>query len=655
MLNTMSNFFKEKEKSIEEQLIEMGYNLDELKPILDTNKTSLIISGAGSGKTTALILKILSDLKNHRLEVEKELNGEIFKEQGKIWVSTFLKTGAEELETEFKKWANLLGINHYNLDKIKFSTIHSEVYSALKDFQMNITIEENTEQEIKNQMKRLKITPIVNLDVEEQITIENARDMTALMSYVRNVLDENKYNHSVMAEYNITPEKVDSLIKSLKASRQAKGVMDFEDMQELLLEAIKKKPELAEVVGKRYDYIYMDEFQDVSQLQYELLKTTYFKYAKRILCIGDDDQCIYGWRGSDIDIITRRFKEDFKPETYQLTMNYRCASNILEAIKPSIELNTRRTPKPLRAFNQGGELIIIQDKGIQELLTRVNADIENGLKVGILARTNGDLIIPTMLLDLEGNFDTTFHISKGISLSRGFPKQAIDLMGVVLDRLTPETERLLKTLVKKSDIYQVNKFIDFLNANPDINIKEVNLEDIEYSTPALLEPLKILRKNISDKEKYIELLEYQLKEVYTTESVYTTRAKNFIYYLKKVIMEHPIIKEQNLENIQKLFTQTIPQRWSLRQETIENPDIKITTVHDAKGKEWDSVYVWNAVLGTFPSIRANKKVSIEELEEERRVNYIAWTRAKKKLTVFTRTDIDQGFIKEANLEKAKII
>ena len=120
-------------------------------------------------------------------------------------------------------------------------------------------------------------------------------------------------------------------------------------------------------------------------------------------------------------------------------------------------------------------------------------------------------------------------------------------------------------------------------------------------------------------------------------------------------MEHPIIKEQNLENIQKLFTQTIPQRWSLRQETIENPDIKITTVHDAKGKEWDSVYVWNAVLGTFPSIRANKKVSIEELEEERRVNYIAWTRAKKKLTVFTRTDIDQGFIKEANLEKAKII
>ena len=60
MLNTMSNFFKEKEKSIEEQLIEMGYNLEELKPILDTNKTSLIISGAGSGKTTALIIKILS-------------------------------------------------------------------------------------------------------------------------------------------------------------------------------------------------------------------------------------------------------------------------------------------------------------------------------------------------------------------------------------------------------------------------------------------------------------------------------------------------------------------------------------------------------------------------------------------------------------------
>ena len=112
-------------------------------------------------------------------------------------------------------------------------------------------------------------------------------------------------------------------------------------------------------------------------------------------------------------------------------------------------------------------------------------------------------------------------------------------------------------------------------------------------------------------------------------------------------MEHDEVKDMNLEELHTLFTETLPAKFNKRINSKQRTFIKLTTVHEAKGKEWDSVYIWNDFDGCFPNCVGGRELSPDEFEEERRVHYIAWTRARKKLTVFTLSErMNGGFLKE---------
>lgn len=642
----IDNFYK--------KLQEMGYNLDELKEILDCRESMLILSGAGSGKTTALILKIIRDLISGDLIKTSVINGVKISTQAEILVSTFLKTGAEELQNSFNDWCRKLNLVGVNTNSIHFKTIHSEVYSALKSMGMKIEIINDTGDIIRHIMKKYGIHSV--LSNGRNITIDEVADMNCLISYVRNRLDAQRYNHPLMDEYTIDTLQLEALLTNFRLHKMAKGKYDFEDLQETLLDGLRCNPKVVEVIQKKYDFIYVDEFQDTSQLQYEILKY-YFSGAKKVLAIGDDDQCIYSWRGSDIEIINKKFEEDFKPETKQLTMNYRCSQNILNAVIPSIEQNKVRHPKKLRASREGGIVDVIIDGSINHLMSGVKSDLSKGETVGVIARTNLDLLIPAILLELDER-DIAFGLSKSVSLDNRLPKTIFGMMDLVTKRYTPEFESMLKTFLPKFKHYEVEKLCDVLNINKEKSLFTIPLEDIRHSAPTLFNMIYTMRLNyeVSPKKAYMGILKLLPQEVYGGNSIYAQRARDFVYYIQKIIEEHELVKDMTLEQIDELFNLILPQKLNRRKMT-ENARlfIKVTTVHEAKGKEWDNVYIWNDIDGCFPSSVGKRELTESEFEEERRVHYIAWTRPKKKLTVYTRSDREGGFLQECDLSMSNIV
>jgi DNA helicase-2/ATP-dependent DNA helicase PcrA len=253
------------------KLSELGYNLEELKPIMESESNiQIILSGAGSGKTTALILKIIHEFVCGNLHIEENINGEMVLVQKNILVSTFLKTGAEELEESLKEWCFKLGITNIDFGKINFRTIHSEVYGALSSMGINLNITLNTKPIIKRTMDMLDIKSLGN--TSNKITDSEVMDMSSLISYARNRLDEKKYSHSLMKNFNLRKGDLDRVLNLFNDLKDNSNLMDFEDMQELLLKFLKKDRETIEFVQNRYDYIFVDEFQDTSQLQYSILQ-----------------------------------------------------------------------------------------------------------------------------------------------------------------------------------------------------------------------------------------------------------------------------------------------------------------------------------------------------------------------------------------------
>lgn len=1048
-MSDMANFFNEKlgtdhvsvslsseveneitQRNIENfytKLEELGYNLDELREILDSRGSMLILSGAGSGKTTALILKIIRDLISGDLIKTQVINGVRISSQANILVSTFLRSGAAELEQSFNDWCrklNLVGVDSRN---IHFKTIHSEVYSALKLMNVNINIIPDSEANnlLKGIMNKYGIHSVLNHG--KNISVDEVADISCLISYVRNRLDSQRFNHPLMEEYTIDSLKLDALLLNFKQHKLAAGGMDFEDLQEMLLDGLRCNPKVVELIQSRYDFIYVDEFQDTSQLQYEILKY-YFQGARKVLAIGDDDQClvegtkiitpqgeiniedvkvgdkvlaatghgksgysrvesvskkkvsedivvvktksgkilkatknhigfarfeptnehyyvylmhkkglgyrigmtssvkvtkmrslqngfqirlnqegadetwilkvckeieearyyetyfscaygvpqlvfkiqkqpyksnfseelieklhfdldtetrgsnllkdlgmykeyphwvrqqgigmnkinftmfgsvdyygenlkqyanelttssanedylkivkenikscnkkrvladgrdyynarlisakydnqfkivksiedeckkqgvevsvqvsakltdkkynftpfghmregmyipvyneienviveeeiesvnyesytgfvydlnieqvrnfvansivikncIYSWRGSDIEIINKKFEEDFKPEVKQLTMNYRCSQNILNAVIPSIEKNTMRHPKKLRAAREGGIVDVVIDGNVNHLMKGVKSDLEKGETVGIIARTNADLLIPALLLELDEK-EINFGLSKSVSLENRLPKQVFGLMDLVTKRYTQEFESMLKLFIPRNQFYEAEKLCDVLNINKEKSLYNIPISDIAYSAPNLYNLINGIRMNkeVSAKRAYLGILKLLPQQVYGSNSIYAQRARDFVYYVEKIITEHYMVKDMSLEQLDELFNTILPQKLNRRKRTDSTRlFIKVTTVHEAKGKEWDNVYIWNDIEGCFPNSVGNRDLTPSEFEEERRVHYIAWTRPKKKLTVYTRSDREGGFIQECDLSNANIL
>lgn len=623
-----------------------GFDMSQLKTVLKQTGNQLTIACAGSGKTTALVFKVIYDIKTGRATKVIETNGRSIRVPEKIWVCTFLRTGAEELRASLRKWQRRLHCIDTS-DVIQFSTLHAEFKRALNS--MGIATDLISAPENSKLLKSV-VSKYALVNAEGRpLNSENYRDLEGALTYTRNRLDPKRYENEVYTELTIGPTFVDSILNEWKSARKAKGLCDFEDLQEMLYHECyeRNNEEVINFLANRYTFIYIDEFQDTSQIQYELLKI-YGSKAKQVMAIGDDDQTIYSWRGSDNKIIRERFEEDFSPTNNMLSINFRCPSTILAAVAPSIKNNEDRFEKKLVSSKDGGELRVgafsNYSKMVSALGDLIYKDIVDGMSVAVLCRVNSDGLMPAIMLDKLNKF--SFSISgDGMTLDSYIGRTVLGIVKLFTERSTPIVKSTLNLMTW--DTYCINNLIKACKTNKQ-SIWNIDKNDLMYSCPSIADTIidwRTFREANGDIKALRHVLEYFRTRVFGKATQFNDVVRSTILSVEALLdyYDYDMVEDFLLE------LEDINDRLKGRKK-LNSAEVRIATVHEFKGKEADSVYVWNDSVDVFPYKASTG--TIEEFEEERRIHYIACTRARKRNTIMFLKGKEGQFVDELDLSEA---
>lgn len=634
--------------------------------------------------TTALTFKIMYDIVTGEAMTLKQIeSGLPVRVVNKMWVCTFLRSGAEELQASLTKWQRKLGYSQ-TADQINFSTMDAEFKRCINAMGVATNIGD------AGKLHSLFCKAVDSCNVSRSggypLTKEDYQILSGILVYYRGRLDNQRYNHPSMKDYDLTPTILDLIAKQFANLRATNGIMDFEEIMELLYKYlyVEPNPAVQDFVANRYNYIYIDEFQDTSQMAYAILKFyargklwlnrfggdvkvvseggtvvdglyTAKETIGKIVVVGDPSQCIYSFRGSDSKILIHDFDEDFKPCLSRLSVNWRCPANILNPVVSSIHCNPDSAIQDIRAAREGGEFFAYAFPSYKSMIAQLKndmtKDMEDDMRVAVLCRTNFDGLIPAFVLAEDGRFD--FSISgENMTLSSPLPRKIIGVTSLFTERSTPAVKTTLEFFASRQDKWGVKQLIDTLKMN-NMSIWQIPIEDIRYSCPSLEKFVTSVKKvfytdGSRDKAKELEALRtvyyMMIVDVFAGDSAYCESARAYIETLLYVIENNDFQSVYEFLEEIELLNDKLSGRIKKK-----SAPIQIATVHEYKGKECDSVYVWNDSDGTFPSSKCDVN-NEDQLNEERRVHYIACTRAKKREHIYS-IQIKKGrFAKEMSCD-----
>ena len=628
---------------------------------------------AGSGKTTMLTLKIIHDIVTGEACVAKTLpNGNTVRVVDKMWVCTFLRTGAADLKSSLEKWQSDLGYVR-TADQITFSTLDAEFKRCLNA--MGVATPLASQQKLDTLFRKAVDTMNIKRSDGTSLVKEDYKILQGLVTYARSRLTA-KYNHASMEDYCLTPTMLDMLLQQFAELRSAEGVMDFEEMMELLYRYLYVTPNRAvqDFVANRYSYIYIDEFQDTSQIAYAILRfyargflwmnrdgqvhtePEYNGYEAKgkIVVIGDVSQTIYSFRGSDRNILGNEFDRDFRPVVSTLSVNWRCPSNILDPVVPSIHKNFDSCDQRIVAAKDGGELHVYTFHTMKKMLEKLKEglirDAREGLTSAILCRTNYDGVVPALMLEAMGKFD--FSISgDGMTMNTPLARRLLKVSSLFTERTSASVKDSLSFFVGRNT-WHLTQMMDALKTS-GMGIWEIPEEDIKYSCPMILPVIQMCKKvmfvdGVRDRDRDLDafrtVLGYMLVETFSYDSAFCWSARSYIETILSIMDERDFKTIYDMINEFEYMSDRLEGRIKKN-----NVSIRIATVHEFKGKECDSVYIWNDSENVFPSGKCDEEDD-ELIDEERRIHYIACTRARKYESIYCRSGKVGMFVKEMDVK-----
>ena len=626
-----------------------GYDMSQLTDVLKTSGNQLIISSAGSGKTTSIIFKLIYDLKSGRSTVLKNINGNNLRVPDTIWVATFLKSGADELKNSYRKWCYKLDCADMS-QVMQFSTLHAEFKRALNILGLKTDIISDVDN--KKLLKKILKSYGIRSTNKGNLNDEDFNTLLGALTRTRNRIDEYKYVADIYSELGLVDSVIERILRDWKDERILADKVDFEDLQEILYDYcyIKKDESIINFLSSRFNFIYVDEFQDTSQIQYALLKV-YGCISKQVVAIGDDDQTIYSWRGSDNSIITEKFLSDFKPTKNDLSVNFRCPSAILNAIKTSISCNTKRFDKTLKSSKDGGKVRYGGYSGYQQMATAlgdlVYKDVQDGLSVAVLCRVNSDGLLPAIFFDKMDLFSFSIS-SSGMSLDSYIGRLARSIIKLFTVSNSSEIQRVLNML--SWNTYGIQSLMSICKSNNE-SIWTISEKDLKYSCPEVADRIiswRDFRESCGDIAALRLVLQDYRCNVFTKDTQFNDVVKSVLLSIESLLDYY------NYDNVSDFLAELddINERLNAREKK-KKCQVKIATVHEFKGKEADSVYIWNDSEDVFPYKRSCD--NIDDYEEERRVHYIAGTRAKKLCTIMYLNNKKGSFISEMDLSEAEAL
>ncbi|MDC3178896.1 UvrD-helicase domain-containing protein [Flavobacteriales bacterium] len=606
-------------------------------PVIHKNGPLIVIAGAGSGKTRVLTYRIVHLINQNidpfnilaltftnkaAAEMKKRISESVGDSQARnIWMGTFHSVFARILRSE----APLLG---YPTNFTIYDTYDSErlVSNIIKE--LNLNKDHYKAKQIRNRISSLK---------NNFITAEN---------YFNNpeIIEVDKI--SKRSEFGIIYKRyVERCFRS--------SVMDFDDLLLKTNELLNKFPEVLSKYQDKFRYILVDEYQDTNYSQYLIIKALSDRH-QNLCVVGDDSQSIYSFRGANIDNILN-FKKHYPDcKIYKLEQNYRSSNNIVQCANSLIQNNQFKLDKTIWTQNNDGEKIIINkslsdsDEGryvASDIFERKNNELLNNSSFAVLYRTNAQ---SRAVEDALRKINIEYQVFGGLSFYQR--KEIKDILAYLrlIENLNDEEslrriinfpprgigQTTLDKLTLISEKQNISLFDSISNLNdPSVKINKGTIEKLENFMNQILS-FKVFSQNKNAFETVSHIInKIQIVNFYKNEG--SLESFNRIENIEELVngINDFIEGQEELFESDKSLSKYLEDvaLYSETDKEASNEKVSLMTVHMAKGLEFPIVYVLGMEENLFPSIMSIN--SREEVEEERRLFYVAMTRAEKSLTL----------------------
>ena len=594
----------------------MKLNRGQDEAIKHGNGPCMVLAPPGSGKTL-----IVTERTRYLIE-ESEVRPD------QILVITFTRYAAREMKERFERLT--AGKNY----PVTFGTFHSIFYGILKCAYgigaNNLMSEKESSVLLQEVLDQTDIESTPEVEDEDELVRELLREV----GMVKNGLYHLKDFHS---KY-LTQDEFAEVFRSYEHQKKELKKFDFDDMLVQCYALFRKKPEILQGWQKRFQYILIDEFQDINRVQYEVIRML---AAPRynLFVVGDDDQSIYGFRGAKPELMLYMKQEFPALRTISLTVNYRSTEFITGAAARVILHNDTRFYKRVQSFRGRGQNVHVQEvldeqEEAQYVTEEIQKKLDQGIKPGeiavlfrtaVQARMISEILsehrIPFEMRDYVTNFYRHFIVKDMMAyLQLAAGKRDRSLFLTICNRP-------LRYLARNSmENRQVN-FEDLRKfyCDKDWMLDIIDQFDVDVRMMKNMAPyaaIQYIRKKIGYDDflkEYAEKHQIPWKQLMDVMAELEERSKNFKSYDEWEI--HIAKYTQELEEQQAKARKIKGER--------ENK-VQLMTIHSAKGLEFEDVFVIHANEGEIPHQKAEKK---EEIEEERRLFYVALTRAKNNLCI----------------------
>ena len=594
----------------------MKLNRGQDEAIKHGNGPCMVLAPPGSGKTL-----IVTERTRYLIE-------ESGVRPDQILVITFTRYAAREMKERFERLT--AGKNY----PVTFGTFHSIFYGILKCAYgigaNNLMSEKESSVLLQEVLDQTNIESTPEVEDEEELVRELLREV----GMVKNGLCHLKDFHS---KY-LTQDEFAEVFRSYEHQKKELKKFDFDDMLVQCYALFRKKPEILQGWQKRFQYILIDEFQDINRVQYEVIRML---AAPRynLFVVGDDDQSIYGFRGAKPELMLYMKQEFPSLRTISLTVNYRSTEFITGAAARVILHNDTRFYKRVQSFRGRGQNVHVQEvldeqEEAQYVTEEIQKKLDQGIKPGEIAVLFRAAVQARMISEILSEHRIPFEMRDYVT---NFYRHFIvkDMMAYLQLAAGKRDRSLFLTIC--------NRPLRYLARNSMEN-RQVNFED--------------LRKFYCDKDWMLDIIDQFDVDVRMTKNMAPYAAIQYIRkkigyddFLKEYAEKHQISWKQLMDVMAELeersknfksydeweihiakYTQELEEQQAKARKIKGEREnkVQLMTIHSAKGLEFEDVFVIHANEGEIPHQKAEKK---DEIEEERRLFYVALTRAKNNLCI----------------------
>lgn len=586
----------------------MGFNEAQTKAICHKNGPAMVLAGPGSGKTLVITRRVEYLIKKYGVRPEQ------------ILVITFTKAAAKEMRERFAR------ITKDDRFPVTFGTFHGIYYGILKwAYRMNAS---NIFSEEEKMMLLREVIAGMELEIEDE---------KEFLQGIASEIGQIKNNRLSLEEYessNCSDQMFCQIYEEYERRRKLLKKIDFDDMLVLCYELFQKRPDILQMWQKKFQYILIDEFQDINQVQYDVIRMLALP-ENNLFIVGDDDQSIYRFRGARPEIMLGFSKDYPNAKSIILDVNYRSTKAVVSAARRVIERNKNRYQKEIITVNEQGDNVHIQEVRhpveeshyVREQIAKAVAAGTEPSQIAVLYRTNTE---PRALVETFMEYHIPFQMKEHLPnlyehfIGRDF--QAYMRMalggrdrGDFLMIMNRPNRYIGRDSVDRGEISFENLRKYYMEKDwmvDRIDQLEVDLKVISRMTPYAA--IQYIRKSVGYD---LFLNEYAIKRKMKLEDL-----QELIREMEERAKEFKTIEEW-FDHIEK-YTEEL--RLQAVTRTENRNAVSLMTFHAAKGLEYDTVFI----IGANEDVTPYKKAELpEEMEEERRMFYVAMTRAKKHLTI----------------------